>query len=409
MRLEQLKQNILAQLGYTEPPEAPADAGPPPEIDTDILDDYEELVAAAADSEAKCISGDFYAKPINSFVGVLSPVEGKKKLNLRLRESAHTICGCGRCSHVIMLLSAGLVTRYKRGNDELDGWGIPDENGNAVDDVILNQYTITVDFNLPRNLSDISEANLVLHQKESNTIDYPVLDRYQLVQIRTVIDNVRYNVEQSVFDVYGYGPTSLDIKRAVELWVQNDVSDSAVLEVLVSCYSSPNCSLVNTDGIVPAKVSFVDDTSDSSKLPRVITISRNPLEAHEKVRAKRQANPTPGVYCSSNESLCCLHPLEINFTRDLNIHFIARPQSFRANFCNGFCPEVSGTGLMASQRFQILRNLNSSPTRSIKPCCSGIEYEPLQILVQVYNRKLRRYEFSLDLLEQVTVTKCRCG
>lgn len=80
LRLEQLKQNILAQLGYTEPPEAPADAGPPPgeqDLDVDILDDFEELTSAATDAEAKCISGDFYAKPVNSFIGVLSPVEGK--------------------------------------------------------------------------------------------------------------------------------------------------------------------------------------------------------------------------------------------------------------------------------------------------------------------------------------------
>lgn len=80
LRLEQLKQNILAQLGYTEPPVVPADAGPPPaagDLDIGILDDYEELTSTtAASSEAKCISGDFYAKPINSFIGVLSPVEG---------------------------------------------------------------------------------------------------------------------------------------------------------------------------------------------------------------------------------------------------------------------------------------------------------------------------------------------
>ena len=77
LRLEQLKQNILAQMGYTEPPTVPADAGLPPALDGNILDDFEELTAAAATSEERCISGDFYAKPINSFIGVLSPAEGK--------------------------------------------------------------------------------------------------------------------------------------------------------------------------------------------------------------------------------------------------------------------------------------------------------------------------------------------
>lgn len=289
-------------------------------------------------------------------------------------------------------------------------WYIPEEDTTAVEDVILNQYTITVDFSLPHNLSDISEARLTLYQEEANTIDHPVLDRYQLVQIRTVIDNIRYFVEKKIVDVYGFGLQSFDIKRAVELWVQEEVSGSVILEILVSCYSSPNCSSVDGNGIIPAKVSFVEDTSDLSTVPRIITVSRNPLEVEERARAKRHtSSETPDQYCVGNDSLCCLHPLTINFTRDLGINFISKPPTFRANFCDGFCPEVSGTGLLTSQRFQLLRYLNSSPTRAIKPCCSGIEYKPLQVLVTLYNPRAKRYETHLDVLEQVIVTKCRCG
>lgn len=77
LRRDQLKNNILAQLGFTEPPPTMV---PPPEDptaedpDSDIVDSYNQL----SDSfiESKCTSGDFFAKPINSFVGVLSPAEG---------------------------------------------------------------------------------------------------------------------------------------------------------------------------------------------------------------------------------------------------------------------------------------------------------------------------------------------
>ena len=73
LRLEQLRKNILAQIGLTDlPPPPPVEAGPPPEPDLDILSDYEEMVSYATESEEKCISGDFYAKPVNSFIGVLS-------------------------------------------------------------------------------------------------------------------------------------------------------------------------------------------------------------------------------------------------------------------------------------------------------------------------------------------------
>ena len=75
IRLEQLKSNILAQLGFTEPPVAPPEeegSGSPIEQDSD----YDQLESESI-PEPKCTSGDFFAKPINSFVGVLSPTEGK--------------------------------------------------------------------------------------------------------------------------------------------------------------------------------------------------------------------------------------------------------------------------------------------------------------------------------------------
>lgn len=385
LRLEQLRNNILAQLGLTElPPPPPEDAGPPPAPDARILEDYEQLSRAAANSEPRCMSGDFYAKPINSFVGILSPVPVE-----------------------------GLVGRYRRSNDEKDveERNVPEESSTDMEDIILNQYKIMVNFNLPMNLSDVSKANLVLYQ-ESNTIDHPVLDRFQLVEVRTVIDNVRYFVEKKTVDVYESGLQSFDITRAAELWVQEEVSSSVVIEVLVIC-NSINCSDATSRGNSLAKVSFVQDASNSSKVPRIITVSRNPLEMKEaQARSKRQATVVPSTgdqYCSANDSLCCLQQLDIDFVEDLGITFILKPKTFRANFCNGYCPEVLGTGLLTSQRFEILRNLNSSPTRAVKPCCSGIEYRNLQVIMALYNHETGTYDISPDLLEQVSVTKCRCG
>lgn len=295
-----------------------------------------------------------------------------------------------------------------KSEDIVGGGSYAGEQEVVIEAGILNQYTISVNFHLSHNLSDISRANLILYQAKSNTIDYAVLDRYQLVQIRTVIGNIRYFVEKKSVDVYDSGLQSFDITRAVELWVQEGVSGNVILEVLVTCYSSPNCTTPTSKGQLPAKVSFVQNTSDSTLVPRIITISKNPLESHSgNTRRKRQA-PNTG-FCKVNESTCCLQPLVINFANDLGFDFISRPKSFRANFCEGLCPEVTGTVLLTSRRFELLRLLNSGPTSSIEPCCTGIEYNPLQILVRVYNPMTRMYQTQLDRLDQVTVTKCKCG
>ena len=77
LRREHLKNNILAQLGFTEPPTPPPleEGGSTPEVDSEVVDSYNHLSDPFTDS--KCTSGDFFAKPIKSFVGVLSPAQGK--------------------------------------------------------------------------------------------------------------------------------------------------------------------------------------------------------------------------------------------------------------------------------------------------------------------------------------------
>lgn len=368
LRLEQLRKNILAQIGLTELPRPPpVEAGPPPEPDLEILEDFQEMVSYATESKEKCISGDFYAKPVKSFIGVLS--EGLQ--GPRFKRAAH--------------------------------WDDPSPDDPA-EDLVLNEYTITMNFDLQRNLSDIYTATLVMHQEKANTLDYEVPEKYQSVEIQTIIDNVRYFVGKKDVDVYESGLQSFDITRAAHLWLQEPVLGSVKMEVTVLCSSCGNSQSSNMDSI--AKVSFVNDS-------RIITVSRSPLESRDPVqlRTKRQAPPShiPDEYCSDNESTCCLQPLDINFKDDLGIDFITRPKTFRANFCNGYCPEVTGTELSTSQRFQILRHLDSSPTRAIRPCCAGIEYRNLEVIVSLFNFATEEYETSIDLLEQVAVTKCRCG
>ncbi len=308
------------------------------------------------------------------------------------------------------------MTRSRRAaGKEKDPWEIPDapEDNTFVEAGALNQYTITLDFALPANQQEISKANLLLYQLPTDTFNNEVVDEDQVVEIRTVISNVRYFVGKKKLSVYDHGHQSFDITRAAELWVDADIAGEVLLEVLVKCYSSPDCSDARPSGKQPAKVTFTFNTTDMSTQPRIITYSKNPLE-NDGDRTKRAAATGPStsepVFCSANNSdFCCLHPLTIRFKEDLDMGFVTKPKSFEANFCDGFCPQVSTLGVGTIQRYQLLKFLSSRPTNTISPCCSGREYRPLQVVLSLYDPGKRRFTTKIDRLLQVTVTKCRCG
>lgn len=291
-------------------------------------------------------------------------------------------------------------------------WDTPDSQEYFIEAGLLNQYTISLDFQLPSDQQEISRANLLLHQIPSDVFSNTVVDKYQMVEIRTVIDDVRHFVGKKEVSVYGHNYTSFDVTRAAELWVDEGVSGTVQLEVLVKCYSSPNCSAPRPDGEEPAKVSFTHNTTDSNTLPRIITYSKNPLEyGGDRYRRSAATGPTTSepVFCNAtNNDFCCLNPLEINFHEDLNMRFVVKPPTFRANFCNGYCPE-GAVGTSSVERALLLQHLSSRPTNSIEPCCTGLEYSPLQVVLSIWSPEKRKFVIEMERLSQVTVTKCRCG
>ena len=266
---------------------------------------------------------------------------------------------------------------------------------------------------LPKNRSMLSKADLLLHQLESDTLNQPVSDERQVVQIRAIIKNIRYFVDKKSLSVYGHGPQIFNVLRAMEVWVEEGRNDGMVLEVLVTCSSSPNCSNNLPHGHggnlkPPAAVLFEYNPMNSSMVPHIVTLSKNPLDAsHFSSRRKRSAENDSPRYCNQNQITCCLHSFNISFVHDLGFHSIHLPTQFDANYCDGQCSSLEGLG--SSERNRILDHLRGNPSISVEPCCSGIEYKPLSILMEVYDPKTRTNSFMIDHLDQVRVTRCTCA
>lgn len=266
---------------------------------------------------------------------------------------------------------------------------------------ILSSYTITLSFDLPKSHSVISRADLLLWQLPSIG---PVNDRKQYVEIKTVVESVgqKFVVEGKYIDVYDSGYQVFDITSAAKLWVASEINGSVSLEVIVYCYSSPLCA--QAQGTDPAKVEFLYTTEDSTQAPRVIVTSKNPIEVEHEKRFRRQSAEGAGVgFCSENQTTCCLKPLVIDFSEDLGFDFVIQPRRFTANYCEGFCPEVSEE-YMTPQLFEFLSRLgDSSPAGSVEPCCAGNTYQSLEVLMRVNGVLI------IEELQQVIVTSCRCA
>lgn len=270
---------------------------------------------------------------------------------------------------------------------------------------LLHTYDITFNFSLPNTLTDISRADLLLYQQDSVTPSTIVKDRRQYVEIRTVLKsmNQKFVVEGKYIDVYETGYQVFEITSAVKLWVARHIDGPVTMEVNVYCYSSPNCS--EPEGTMsPASISFLSSPREQDKAPRIITVSKNPLDVQHQERKKRNAEELTGVgQCSANQSTCCLKHFELNFHQDLGLDFILLPENFTANYCEGVCPEIMGGQLMTPRIFELFSRLpETNPGSSVEPCCTGSQYKPLEVLVR------KDGILKIEELSHVKVLSCRC-
>ena len=282
----------------------------------------------------------------------------------------------------------------------------PNDQGN-----VLSRYRISTDFDLSDNLTDISQADLLLYQEPSALPDHELRDSRQYVEIQAVLDsmnlNQRFVVEGKYVDFWKVGYEVFDITSAVKLWVSKGIHGTVVLEVVIYCYSSSDCAQPNEKGQSPAKVIYSYSTEDTEKAPRIVVVSKNPMEAAHQKRYRRGTEGGSGVaQCRANQSTCCLKPLTIDFHADLGFDFIIQPTQFEANYCEGVCfgqPNIE-PALMTPRVFEFISRLGSSnPASSIEPCCAGNEYHSLEVLMKVNGILM------IESLQQVIVTSCRCA
>lgn len=369
-RLQSLRANILAQLGMTQ---TTPRANKTRTIPQDVMQTFQVLSQAKSSMEEerdrKCQSDEFFAQPITTITGTV-----ENNVGARLRRSP------------------------KEPHKE----DFVDINAN-----VLSLYKLKFDFQLDDELTEITRADLLLFQLPASKHDF-VLDRTQYVEIKVVFETLGLKtvVAAKNIDIKDRGFQAFDITPAVKLWIAREIRGEVVIEVSISCLSSFNCAEPNVYGEHPAAVDFLLDSESTEHLPRLVLVSKNPIEVSNQRRFRRQATGNGVSFCNGNQSTCCLKPLVIDFEEDLGIDFVFMPKNFPANYCEGVCPLAPGGDLMTPEIFQFLTMLKSSPASSIEPCCAGNEYKPLIILMDDLTRP---GNFIIEELRQTTVTSCRCA
>ncbi|XP_067833705.1 transforming growth factor beta-2 proprotein-like, partial [Heptranchias perlo] len=118
-----------------------------------------------------------------------------------------------------------------------------------------------------------------------------------------------------------------------------------------------------------------------------------------RLRWKRAVNNND--VCSRNlRDECCLHPLYVDFRRDLGWKWIREPRGYKANFCAGPCPYLWSSDVQHGKILNLYSSRN--PQASASPCCVASELDSLAVMYFV-GRRPKVAQFS-----DMVVQSCKC-
>lgn len=247
------------------------------------------------------------------------------------------------------------------------------------------EYTFKFQLSLPSR-SQIFSAELRLYKRKTSKLDSKQMfenvqvyyisrkEGIEIGKILVVSKNVDNDVDQQEF---------LDVTEAVRKWV-SDGSPAEGLELQIVV----NCPLSTASGLFyPPTVEFVtEESSEEDDQPRynmtqlvVATILEEVAVELDNRKNKRQ--PVNSQYCIDNPNRihCCIHDLEVDFHRDLNLTWIKFPRTFYPNYCQGLCPYPFSPN---DAILRTVRDFIHQNEIGEGPCCGIYSMRSLILLIQ---------------------------
>uniref|UniRef100_A0A8C6XE99 Transforming growth factor beta n=1 Tax=Naja naja TaxID=35670 RepID=A0A8C6XE99_NAJNA len=238
------------------------------------------------------------------------------------------------------------------------------------------------------NFSNLIQAELRIY-KIPNPGSHATEQHVELSQVRKLLkepsaQTQRYVGSRILFPRHRAEWVWFDVTENVRRWLRNRGKKlSFKLELRCPCCSStPAWNTINSQHSEPLETLFAGTSTDLTPCdltPEILLLLAS---------------------CRNSDKDCCLHPLYIDFRKDLKWKWIHQPKGYKANFCAGSCQYSLTTNMRHNMVLPLYSKLN--PEGSAAPCCVAHKLEPLTILYYVGRQP------KVQQLSNMIVKSCRC-
>ena len=273
------------------------------------------------------------------------------------------------------------------------------------------QYNFEFNLSLPAYPNVLYSAELRLFKKitsKCNRDKELTLENVEVFYVsRKGVERERILVTSKNVEVHKDEYDSFNVTEAVSMWIDSGSNASLELEVVV------NCPFSTTSGLFyPPSIAFTTDQESedgvsstllSEKRAQLVvaTIQEEVATELERKRKKRSQSLN-SEYCDDNPNQfhCCIHKLEVDFHRDLNLTFILYPYTFTPNYCHGLCPIPFRKNFVQMS----IEDYYQQNDIGEEPCCTIHSIRSLLVIIQSQGDD----SFIMAEIQNMEIQSCGC-